>query len=149
MALSTFARGREDQDLENKPEGKPASAQASAVQAFIGEGCTFEGKLHFTRTVRIDGHFQGEIRGEETLVVGNAGKIEASVACCKLDVWGHVKGDIDVTEQVVLHRTARVEGDIEAASLVIDDGAWLQGRVSVREKSAGRSPTPLKAIAGG
>jgi len=62
------------------------------LTAFIDQGSEFEGKLSFRDTVRIDGTFTGEISSENTLIVGESGKIHATIKSVCVMVSGHVDG---------------------------------------------------------
>ena len=101
------------------------------LSAFIDQGSEFEGKLSFKDTVRIDGCFRGEITSQNTLVVGETGEIMATVRSCSVIVSGTVTGNIFASERLVLHKSARVEGDIEAGSIAIEEGAVLNGRITM------------------
>ena len=96
----------------------------------------------FKDTVRIDGRFRGEISSENTLIVGETGEIEASIRSKTVAVSGSVTGDIIAATKVVLHKTARVFGNIQTGSLVVEDGAEIDGSIKM-----GKS-TGLKAIEG-
>lgn len=132
-----FLRGRnEDEGMEAPAAAAPMPAaapprSAPPLSAFIDQGSEFEGKLTFRDTVRIDGSFRGEISSENTLVVGETGEIFASVSSRNVIVAGTVTGDVLATERLVLQKTARVAGDVQAGSLQIEDGATLNGRVSM------------------
>jgi cytoskeletal protein CcmA (bactofilin family) len=152
MALSSFGRGR---DLEGNPnsEARPtasASTNAGGLTAFIDRGSEFEGKLSFQDTVRIDGRFRGEISSENTLIVGEGGEIEASIRSNIVVMSGSLEGDIVAGQRVVLHKTARVTGNIETPSLMIEEGAVFNGEVKMGPPTArSTSPGSLKAIPGG
>ncbi|MDH3211280.1 MAG: polymer-forming cytoskeletal protein [Myxococcales bacterium] len=152
MALSSFGRGR---DLEGNPrsEARPPPAVSSSpggLTAFIDQGSDFEGKLSFKDTVRIDGRFRGEISSENTLIVGESGEIQATIRSNTVVMSGTLEGDIVASHKVVLHKTARVTGNIETPSLMMEEGAILNGQVKMEvpgtRSAAGGS---LKAIAGG
>ena len=119
------------------------SSSSGGLSAFIDQGSEFEGKLSFKDTVRIDGRFRGEISSENTLIVGETGEIEASIRSKTVAVSGSVTGDIIAATKVVLHKTARVSGNIQTGSLVVEDGAEIDGSIKMG-KSAG-----LKAVDGG
>ena len=40
------------------------------INAFLGTGTVYEGKLSFQGSVRIDGMYTGQIQSEGTLIVG-------------------------------------------------------------------------------
>src|ERR1017187_2154206 len=48
---------------------------ATEITALLGRGTHFEGKLHFEGRVRIDGTFKGEIRSDDTLIIGEGAEI--------------------------------------------------------------------------
>jgi cytoskeletal protein CcmA (bactofilin family) len=110
---------------------KPASPSLSA---FIDQGSEFEGKLTFRDTVRIDGCFRGEIASENTLVVGETGEIFATVRSRNVVIGGSVTGDVFAADKLVLQKTARVDGDVQAASLAMEDGAVLNGRITMKSR---------------
>lgn len=122
-----------------------SSSSPGGLTAFIDQGSEFEGKLSFKDTVRIDGRFRGEISSENTLIVGESGEIEASIRSKTVAISGSVTGDICATTKVVLHKTARVHGNIETGSLVVEDGAEIDGQIKM-----GKAPkNGLKAVPGG
>ncbi len=157
MARNRFARAREEgpevatpQTESSAPAPVPtASTRPDAgLTAFIGAGARFEGRLEFDRTVRIDGTFEGEIETGDELVVGAGGRVEARIRAGTLSVAGTVVGDVEVAHRLVLESTAVLRGDVDTASLRIEEGAVLEGRVSMKKAGAGQ-PAPLKAIQGG
>jgi cytoskeletal protein CcmA (bactofilin family) len=130
----------------------PRSASPGGLSAFIDQGSEFEGKLSFKDTVRIDGRFRGEISSDNTLIVGESGEIEAAIQSKSVVVSGIVTGDIFASQKVVLHKTACVQGDVETVTLVIEEGAVLNGQVKMKAaevKKVGSSSGTLKAIEGG
>ena len=118
--------------------GAPVTSAAPrpALSAFIDQGSEFEGKLSFKDTVRIDGCFRGEIASENTLVVGETGEIFASVRSRTVVIAGSVTGDVAASDRLVLEKTARVDGDVTAGSLQMEDGASLNGRITMKRRDA-------------
>jgi cytoskeletal protein CcmA (bactofilin family) len=135
-----------------KPKDAPVSSSGGvgALTAFIDQGSEFSGKLSFKDTVRIDGRFDGEISSENTLIVGETGSITATIRSQMIVISGEVHGEITATGQVVLHKTARVDGNIHTARLVVEDGAIFTGRVEMNQKPgkpASQPSTPPKSPA--
>ena len=56
------------------------SQKPGEINALLGKGSEFEGKLLFEGTVRIDGKFKGEIKSSDTLIVGEGAKVEAEIS---------------------------------------------------------------------
>lgn len=146
MARGSFLRGRGDEE-GGSGQASPSSS-GGPLTAFIDQGSAFEGKLSFQDTVRIDGRFQGEISSENTLIVGESGEIEATVRSRNVVISGRVVGDVFASHQLVLHKTAQLQGDVQTGSLVVEEGAALNGRVSMEAPSeAGGGYVPRTAPA--
>ena len=62
---------------------------------------------------------------------------------------GTVEGDVIAATKVVLHKTARLRGNVETPILVIEEGAILQGQVKMGGSKEAKAPGNLKAIDGG
>ncbi len=97
------------------------------VNALLGKGSEFEGKLTFEGAVRIDGTFAGEIFTEDTLIIGEGARVSAQIEAGTVIVYGDVQGNISTTELIELHAPARLRGDIETPNLVIDRGVVFEG----------------------
>jgi cytoskeletal protein CcmA (bactofilin family) len=108
----------------------PAQA-AGDLNALLGRGSEFEGKLTFEGTVRIDGKFTGTILTDDTLVVGEGAKVSAEVTCGTVIVHGEVVGNIRARSAVELHQPARVRGNIETPSLMVDRGVMFEGQAKM------------------
>jgi cytoskeletal protein CcmA (bactofilin family) len=98
------------------------------LNASLGKGSEFEGKLAFEGKVRIDGTFTGEISTNDTLHIGEGAKVSAEISCGTVIVEGDVVGNIKATGAVELHRPAKVRGDITSPSLSIEKGVVFEGR---------------------
>ena len=108
----------------------------SSLRAFLDSGTSFEGKVSFSGLVRIDGHFQGNVNADGTLVVGETGVVEAQLEVGSLVIYGAVIGDVYATERVEVGPTGRLEGKVVTPRLQIDEGAELRARVEMVEADA-------------
>ena len=105
-----------------------------------------EGKLT-GKDAAVHGRVRGEISLSGRLLVGEEGKVAATVAAESVEVAGHLEGDVKA-RSVVLRETARVKGRIDAQSLVVREGAWLSGPVASGEaprEAPAAKPTPPPA----
>jgi cytoskeletal protein CcmA (bactofilin family) len=133
--------GKEADKGSRKDVGEAAaSASSGGLSAFIDQGSSFEGKLSFRDTVRIDGRFVGEISSENTLIVGEPAELEARVTSGSVIIAGTVSGDIIARRKVVLQKTARVEGTIDTPALVMEEGACLVGQVKMAKPAKPAAP---------
>ncbi|MCG8591711.1 MAG: polymer-forming cytoskeletal protein [Proteobacteria bacterium] len=156
MAISGFGRGKDDTGSSTGSSPAPSVGISGGLTAFIDQGSEFEGKLSFKDTVRIDGHFSGEISSQNTLMVGETGEIEARIESKTVVVAGSVMGDVIASRQIVIHKSGRVHGNLETPSLVVEEGAVFNGTIKMerpdargRGEGSGQGGAPLKAVAGG
>ena len=159
MAISGFGRDKGGTTAASAPSASPSSSSSSAggfgnLTAFIDQGSEFEGKLSFKDTVRIDGTFSGEITSDNTLIVGESGQIMATIRSVCVVISGLVEGNIIASDQIVLHKSAVVNGDLESPVVIMEEGAQLNGNVkmgkasSSANKSAPQASTPTNDGAG-
>ena len=142
-----FGRGRGGDEIPGVPSTEGATSGAGGLTAFIDQGSSFEGKLSFKDTVRIDGRFTGEIASENTLIVGESGEVEANIRSKSVMISGSVVGDVVATRQLVLHKTARLQGNVETPSIVIEGGAIFNGQIKMsRPDGMGGGSSKLKAV---
>lgn len=103
----------------------------SATSAFLGKGSRITGKLAFEGTARIEGQVDGEITAQETLTVGEAAVVKARITGATVIVHGQVTGDITARTRIELRAPSRVVGNINTPSLVIHEGAVLEGQCTM------------------
>lgn len=111
------------------------------IRAFLGEGTQFKGVLSFAGAVRVDGHLEGEIVGEELLIIGEPGQVKAEIEVGTLVVSGRVQGNITARARVELLKPSRVTGTIRTPCLVVAEGALFNGSCEMagaEEEPAGR-----------
>ena len=147
MAISGFGRGK-DEGTTSAASGSSSGGSTGGLgnlTAFIDQGSEFEGKLSFKDTVRIDGTFSGEISSDNTLIVGESGQVMATIHSVCVVISGLVQGNIVATEQIVLHKTAVVNGDIESPTVVMEEGAELNGSIKMGKAAKSIQATPNAA----
>ena len=119
------------------------------LNALLGRGSEFEGKLTFEGTVRIDGKFTGTIVTNDVLVVGEGAEIQAESQCGTIIVHGEINGNVRAKTGIELHHPARVRGNIEAPSLMIEKGVMFEGQCKMADAKGAApstSPAPVQAI---
>lgn len=117
--------------------GQPAPARTGEVNALLGRGSEFEGKLAFEGTVRIDGKFSGEVQSDGTLIIGEGAKVKAEVMVDTVIVQGDMVGNIRAKTGVELHAPGRLKGNIQTASLVVQKGAVFDGNCVMEGREGG------------
>jgi cytoskeletal protein CcmA (bactofilin family) len=101
--------------------------KADKISTFLGEGTEFEGKLKFSGTLRLDGHFKGEILGGGTLIVGEKAEIESDIRISSLLNSGKIQGHVVADKRIELFAPGQILGKIQTPCLVLNEGATLEG----------------------
>lgn len=101
--------------------------QSVEVLTFLGIGTEFKGKIIFQGTLRIDGYVEGEIEGNDSLIIGEHGIVKGICKVGKAIISGKFKGDLFAQEKIFMKANADVEGKIETPSLIIEEGAHFNG----------------------
>jgi cytoskeletal protein CcmA (bactofilin family) len=98
------------------------------LSGFVGGGTDVTGEANFKAMMRVDGHFSGRITSSSgTLIVGNNGKVDANIEVAVAVIHGNINGDIIATQRLELGRAAKVNGNIQTPSLIIEQGAIFEG----------------------
>ena len=123
------------------PLDAPKQAQTHTI---LGPESVFEGKLTFQGAVRIDGKFKGSIFTEDTLVVGEKATVEAEIHAGTLILNGTVHGNIYAKKVLELQGPAKLYGDVETPSLIIQKGVIFQG--SCRMENLGPAKEKIRVV---
>jgi cytoskeletal protein CcmA (bactofilin family) len=118
---------------------------AGEITTLLGRGATFEGKLTFEGTVRIDGRFKGEVFTDDTLVIGEGAHVEASVDVGEVIIQGTVVGNVTAKRSIEIHAPGRVKGDLHTPTLQIDKGVIFEGRSFMEAATSNQRPAAQPA----
>jgi cytoskeletal protein CcmA (bactofilin family) len=120
------------------------------LSGFVGSGTMVTGEANFKAMMRVDGNLSGRVNSTSgTLIVGANGKVDANIEVAVAIVHGTVNGDIIATQRLELGRAAKLNGNIQTASLMIEPGALFEGSCKMikvttgKGKSNGRDDQPL------
>ncbi len=142
-----------DLDADSSPAGddEPGAPRATLdraeedallveLNALLGRGTSYEGKLHFEGRVRIEGSFEGEIQSQDVLVIGQGAKVKAeiNVGACII-TGGRVHANIRARDAIELHVPAIVKGDLHAPNIFIDRGVQFEGKCHMAPLDAASS----------
>ena len=115
---------------------KKEGAFEGRLNCMIGEESRFSGDISVSGSARIDGEFEGSIVATESVIVGKGGVVRADVQARDMVVAGAVAGNLRAHDRVELHAGARVDGDIETRTLIVDEGVTFNGKCAMPEPVA-------------
>ena len=105
---------------------------AGARKARIGAGLLLKGELYGEEDVVVEGRVEGKITlKQHGVIIEESGRVDADITASSIFVAGEVHGNLHGTEQVVLLKTGRVEGDIHAKSVTLETGAQFRGSIDM------------------
>jgi len=132
--MSSLFSGRK----QPQPEGssfpaalsQEAARQPVGFETILGAGATLTGDLRSQGNVRLDGTFEGTLEIDGNVLVGETAKITADINAKNVSIAGAVRGDVS-GKKVQLLRTARVWGDITASAISTEEGAFIDGKITM------------------
>jgi cytoskeletal protein CcmA (bactofilin family) len=97
-------------------------------ETVIGVNTNIVGTLKSDGNIRIDGTVEGDIEVLGNLIIGETGRVIATLKAQNVHVSGAVKGEITAVEQLEISPTGKVWGDITTAALHIEPGGLFRGQ---------------------
>jgi cytoskeletal protein CcmA (bactofilin family) len=140
----------------SESESLARDIKEGTLSGFVGGGTVVTGEASFKAMMRIDGNLSGRVSSTGgTLIVGANGKVDANIEVAVGVIHGTVNGDIIASQRLELGRAAKVNGNIQTPSLVIEPGAIFEGSCKMikmssavaKTKGNGQSERPLDTSA--
>ena len=101
-------------------------------QTVVGRSTILSGELSGKGDLLIEGQFQGTVSLPENCVtVGSAGEVKAELHARHVIVHGAVTGNISAGEKIEIRKSGHVVGDLVAAAIAIEDGAFFKGSIDI------------------
>ena len=145
MAILGKKEEKPNMPLLNREDDNVVS-RSGELNALLGKGSEFEGKLTFEGQVRIDGKFTGQMFTKDTLVIGDGAKVAAEINAGTVVVNGAVEGNIRASQMIEIHQPGRIKGNLETPSLAMDRGVIFEG--SCKMENLGKpAPHPAPPVA--
>ncbi len=137
--MSAFFANRRGQPELEQPETDVVGPAQRPVgfDTVIGANTQFEGAFSSSGNVRMDGQFIGSLEISGNILVGESAQIQADINARNISIAGTVRGNIS-GNKVQLLRTGRIWGDISAASLTTEEGAFIDGKIAMVGHAATR-----------
>jgi cytoskeletal protein CcmA (bactofilin family) len=106
-------------------------------QATIGKGLFIKGEITGTESIFIDGKIEGSLNlPGNRVTVGRNGQVAASINAREIVILGKVRGNVSATDRVDIRAEGALTGDVAAARISIEDGAFFKGGIDIRKGDA-------------
>jgi len=148
--FDTIAQTSEPAGGEKSPAGiAPATLTPTAFSqtpTVFGQFTVAQGELRGNEDVPVEGRLEGSIRLEDqSLTIGLKGQVKAEIHARQVVIFGSVSGKISAREKIEIRKTGQVVGDLLAAAVAIDEGAYFEGSVDLRREGPPGQPRAVSA----
>jgi len=136
---------QEDPPVVSRPAPEaPAPSAGSATRiAMIGEGISVTGDVAANSNLKVDGRIEGRaVSSSHDIEVSETGVIKASISARVVKIAGAVAGDIKGGEKVLITKSGRVQGNIVAPRVQLDDGALFRGSIDMTPAEPANAKKP-------
>jgi len=120
------------------------SSGEGSGQGRISRGVQVSGEVHFAGALQVDGRLIGKVISENgSLIIEQAGEVQAQVDVGVCVIRGAMRGNVTAKSRVEISKSARVQGDITAPVLIVEEGAVLSGKITIGKEPA-RVPEEIR-----
>jgi cytoskeletal protein CcmA (bactofilin family) len=116
---------------------RPNAPAPTTEQATIGKGLFIKGEINGSESLFIDGKVEGSVNlPGNRVTVGRNGQVAANITAREIVVLGKVRGNVSATDRVDIRAEGSLSGDVAAARISIEDGAFFKGGIDIRKPDA-------------
>ena len=103
-------------------------------QATIGRSLVIKGEVSGAEALYIDGRIEGKITlTDHRVTIGRNGQVAANISAREIVVLGKVRGNCQASDRVDIRSEGSLTGDVIAARISIEDGAFFKGGIDIRK----------------
>jgi cytoskeletal protein CcmA (bactofilin family) len=103
-------------------------------QATIGKSLVIKGEVTGSESLYIDGRVEGSINlSGNRVTIGRNGVVAANISAREIVVLGKVRGNLTASDRVDIRSDGSLTGDVVAARISIEDGAFFKGGIDIRK----------------
>ena len=120
--------------MTSEPAAPRPVATTTADQATIGKSLVIKGEVTGSESLYIDGRVEGSINlSGNRVTVGRNGVVAANINAREIVVLGKVRGNLTASDRVDIRSDGSLTGDVVAARISIEDGAYFKGGIDIRK----------------
>ncbi len=100
----------------------------------LGADDVLQGRLEVQGDLKIAGKVEGELRATGNVTIDSSASVQASIEGANVSVRGQVTGSITARRRLTLGGKGRLNGDVMVGRLTVEDGATLNGNVTMSQE---------------
>lgn len=97
------------------------------IESLISSGVEIKGDITSQGSIRIDGYVEGNLNIKGDLILGEKGKLKGEVKAQNIMIAGRLEGKAGAGARLEIAATGVIIGDINAVTLIIDEGGVMDG----------------------
>ena len=113
-----------------------------SVISIIAAGMSVKGDCDTDGTLRIEGRIEGTVRASKAIVIGKEGFVDGHVFTQDAVISGRVSGTVTADSRLEVQATARIDGEVHARRMQLEEGAELNGRLTMGERKGPGAAAP-------
>lgn len=134
-------------EAPTRTESRAPGSAVEAVLSIVAPGMIITGDVQTAGVLKVDGEINGSIIGARQVLLGRSGVVRGNVSAGEVVVGGSVDGSVSAQDRLELQSTASITGDIDTRSIVVIEGARINGMVRMSDGVAARQE-PLRLARG-
>jgi cytoskeletal protein CcmA (bactofilin family) len=112
-------------------------------QAILGKAIVFKGEITGGESLLVEGKVEGTINlPGNRVTVGRNGQVTANITAREIIVLGKIRGNVIASDRVDIRAEGSLSGDVTAARISIEDGAFFKGGIDIRKPGSEKPATP-------
>ncbi len=122
------------------------------AKTIIAEDIEITGTIKSASNIQFDGKLNGDLNCAGSAMLGKNAVVKGNINAESVSISGSITGNIVVKDRIEMKSTARVQGDISAKRLTVEDGVTFVGKSEVNSSGAARtgdSPSASTSSSGG
>lgn len=113
---------------------RAARAQGTeSMLTIIAAGTTITGDIDCTGVLKVEGTIEGSVHRARQVLLAREGVIHGHVSAHEAVVGGVIDGNVHASDRLELQSSGVVNGDIATKSIVVMEGARINGAVKMTE----------------
>ncbi len=125
-----------------RPQQIAAVPESDEIETVIGVHSFFDGTFRCDSSMRIKGTVQGEIICSKSLTIEESAKVNAKVSAANATIAGSLEGSVVCDGRLEVVATGRVTGELTAGVLIIQEGAFFEGHLKMKERKSDGAAAP-------
>ncbi|HLI26977.1 MAG TPA: polymer-forming cytoskeletal protein [Chloroflexota bacterium] len=125
-----------------RPLGGAFPGARGEVETVVGRESSFDGKLRSEHSIRVQGEARGEIESKQAVYIEEGARVNAKIVAAEITIAGQVEGQLFSVGRVEIRPSGQVCGEINAAALVMQEGAFFDGQLKMKNRGRPEEAAP-------